>query len=146
MHFDPTADSRDEVALIEERTALTNQLQSALREYYPAALEASEDWTLPSAWAFVEAFPTPRALVSAAKPELASVARELRLPAFHKGFLRPRAVFYALWIPALTPKLGVEYTPSSTELFVELLVYAIHLRSFRKNGSFGCHTRKNRRQ
>ena len=31
---------RDEVALIQERTALINQLQSALREYYPAALEA----------------------------------------------------------------------------------------------------------
>jgi transposase len=42
----------DEVALIQERTALINQLQSALREYYPAALEAFEDWTLPSAWAF----------------------------------------------------------------------------------------------
>ena len=38
---------RDEVALIEERTALVNQLQSALHEYYPAALEAFEDWTLP---------------------------------------------------------------------------------------------------
>ena len=37
---------RDEVALIEERTALINQLQSALHEYYPAALEAFEDWTL----------------------------------------------------------------------------------------------------
>jgi hypothetical protein len=58
---------RDEVALIEERTALINQLQSALREYYPAALEAFEDWTLPSAWAFLEAFPTPQALVSAGK-------------------------------------------------------------------------------
>ena len=58
---------RDEVALIEERTALINQLQSALREYYPAALEAFEDWTLPSAWAFVEAFPSPQALVSAGK-------------------------------------------------------------------------------
>ena len=31
---------RDEVALIQKRTALINQLQSALREYYPAALEA----------------------------------------------------------------------------------------------------------
>ena len=58
---------RDEVALIEERTALINQLQSALREYYPAALEAFEDWTMLSAWAFVEAFPTPQALVSAGK-------------------------------------------------------------------------------
>ena len=58
---------RDEVALIEEHTALINQLQSALREYYQASLEAFEDWTLPSAWAFVEAFPTPQALVSAGK-------------------------------------------------------------------------------
>src|SRR5207245_7889981 len=35
---------RDEVALIEQRTALINQLQQALYEYYPAALEAFEDW------------------------------------------------------------------------------------------------------
>lgn len=52
---------RDEVSLIGERTALINQLQSALGEYYPAALEAFEDWTLPSAWLFVEAFSTPQA-------------------------------------------------------------------------------------
>ena len=58
---------RDEVALIEERTALINQLQSALHEYYPAAEEAFEDWTLPSAWAFVEAFPTPQVLQGAGK-------------------------------------------------------------------------------
>lgn len=58
---------RDEVALIEERTALVNQLQSALQEYYPAALEAFEDWTLPAAWAFVEVFPTPARLAAAGK-------------------------------------------------------------------------------
>jgi len=58
---------RDEVALIEERTALINQLQSALQEYYPAALEAFDDWTLPSAWVFVEAFPTPQGLQAAGK-------------------------------------------------------------------------------
>jgi transposase len=58
---------RDEMALIEERTALLNQLQAALHEYYPAALEAFEDWNCPGAWAFVEAFPTPQALVSAGK-------------------------------------------------------------------------------
>jgi transposase len=58
---------RDEVALIEERTALVNQLQSALQEYYPAALEAFEDWTLPAAWAFLEAFPSPQALTAAGK-------------------------------------------------------------------------------
>ena len=58
---------RDEVGLIEERTALINQLQSALHEYYPAALEAFEDWTLPAVWALIEAFPTPQALGAAGK-------------------------------------------------------------------------------
>jgi transposase len=53
---------RDEVALIEERTALINQLQQALYEYYPTALEAFTDWTCPAAWAFVETFPTPELL------------------------------------------------------------------------------------
>jgi transposase len=38
-----------------------------LGEYFPAALEAFDDWTMPSAWAFVEAFPTPKALVQAGK-------------------------------------------------------------------------------
>jgi len=56
---------RDEIALIEERTALVNQLRMALREYYPVALEAFEDWTAPSAWAFVQRFPTPTLLASA---------------------------------------------------------------------------------
>jgi transposase len=56
---------RDEVALIEERTALINQLQSALHEYYPAAEEAFDDWAVPGAWAFVEAFPTPHLLQAA---------------------------------------------------------------------------------
>jgi hypothetical protein len=59
--------TRDEVALIEQRTGLINQLIAALRDYYPAALEAFDDWTLPGAWAFVERFPTPQALVKAGK-------------------------------------------------------------------------------
>jgi len=58
---------RDEVTLIEQRTALINQLQQALYEYYPTALEAFDDWCAPSAWAFVETFPTPQALVQAGK-------------------------------------------------------------------------------
>ena len=58
---------RDEVALIEQRTALVNQLQQALAEYYPAALEAFDDWTDAFTWEFVLAFPTPQALVKAGK-------------------------------------------------------------------------------
>lgn len=58
---------RDEVALIEQRTTLVNQLQQSLQEYYPAALEAFDDWTADYAWAFVKKFPTPAALVKAGK-------------------------------------------------------------------------------
>jgi len=58
---------RDEVALIEERTALVNQLRQALREYHPAALEAFDDWTAPGAWAFIERFPTTAVLVEKGK-------------------------------------------------------------------------------
>ena len=56
---------RDEMTLIEQRTALVNQLRAALREYYPAALEAFEDWTSPGAWAFLKRFPTPQTLLKA---------------------------------------------------------------------------------
>jgi len=58
---------RDEVSLIEQRTALVNQLQQALLEYYPTALEAFDDWTDAFTWEFILAFPTPQALVQAGK-------------------------------------------------------------------------------
>ena len=58
---------RDEVVLIEQRTAMVNQLQQALLEYYPAALEAFDDWTDAFTWEFILAFPTPQALVQAGK-------------------------------------------------------------------------------
>ena len=44
-----------------------NQLQHALGYYYLTALKAFDDWALPSAWAFVEAFPTPEALLKAGR-------------------------------------------------------------------------------
>jgi len=55
------------VMLIGQRTALILQLKSALHEYYPAALDAFDDWTSSSAWQFVIAFPDPHRLVSAGK-------------------------------------------------------------------------------
>ena len=58
---------RDQVGLIEQRVALINQLQSSLREYYPLALEAFEDWTKPHSWAFIERFSDPAALRKAGK-------------------------------------------------------------------------------
>ena len=58
---------RDEMALIEQRTALILQLKAALYEYFPTALEAFDDWTLPSTWHFIIKFPTPDKLVRAGK-------------------------------------------------------------------------------
>jgi transposase len=58
---------RDEIGLIEQRTALVNQLQQALVEYYPAALQAFEDWTQPFCWDFVIQFPTPEKLAGAGR-------------------------------------------------------------------------------
>lgn len=58
---------RDEAALITQRTALVNQLTATLRDYYPAALDAFDKWTLPSTWAFILQFPSPNALHSAGK-------------------------------------------------------------------------------
>lgn len=58
---------RDEVRLIQQRTALVNALREALHEYYPAALQAFDDWTLPATWAFVQRFATPQKLRRAGK-------------------------------------------------------------------------------
>ena len=58
---------RDEVKLIAQRTALVNQLRAALCEYYPAALDAFDDWVCESSWRFVIAFPDPQALVAAGR-------------------------------------------------------------------------------
>ncbi len=56
---------RDEVSLIEQRTAFVNQLRHALAEYYPSALEAFEDWSALAAWMFLQRFPTPQLLAQA---------------------------------------------------------------------------------
>lgn len=58
---------RDEIALIEQHTALINQLRQALHEYYPAALEAFDDWTSEGTWNFVLTFPTPAQLEHAGR-------------------------------------------------------------------------------
>lgn len=57
----------DECTFIAQRTALINQLRAALAEYYPAALEAFEDWRVRSSWRFVLEFPTPQTLQKAGK-------------------------------------------------------------------------------
>jgi transposase len=70
---------RDEIALIEQRTMLVLQLKQALREYYPAALEAFEDWTKAFTWEFVLQFSTPVALVKAGRRKQQNFLHKHRL-------------------------------------------------------------------
>jgi transposase len=58
---------RDEVELIRKKTELVNQLQAALHEYYPAALQAFDDWTAQASWSFVMQFPTAQTLQKAGR-------------------------------------------------------------------------------
>jgi transposase len=76
---------RDEVSLIEQRTSFINQLRHALAEYYPAALEAFEDWTSVSAWMFIERFPTPDSLARAGKRKWQNFLHSRRLWGSNQG-------------------------------------------------------------
>ncbi len=58
---------RDEASLVRRRSSLVCALREALHEYYPAALEAFDDWTSPSVWAFVQRFETPAKLARCGK-------------------------------------------------------------------------------
>jgi transposase len=70
---------RDEIALIEQRTLLVNQLIAALHEYYPAALEAFDDWTQPYAWELIQRFPTAALLQNAGKRKWENFLHQHRL-------------------------------------------------------------------
>jgi transposase len=61
---------RDEIALIGQRTTFINQLRAALKEYYPAVLDAFEIWNTPAPWKFVLRFPTPEALKKSGKRQM----------------------------------------------------------------------------
>jgi transposase len=60
----------DECRLIADRTALSNRLKATLKEYYPEALGWFDDWTKPTAWDFVLAFPTAESLARAGRKKL----------------------------------------------------------------------------
>ena len=121
---------RDEVALIEVRTALINQLQAALLRYYPAALEAFDDWTMPAAWAFITAFPTPEQLAQAGR------TKWLKFLHLHKLY-RPQTVErrLALFARAAAFQGRPEVVAASQQLAVSLaaLLRTLHaqLKTYR---------------
>lgn len=69
--------------LIDQRTALVQQMRESLGGYYPAALDFFRDLTRPTAWAFVKRFPNPQSLSSARKDTL------LRFLRAHQIGLKP---------------------------------------------------------
>lgn len=71
---------RDQDALLEEATRLTNQLIACLKEYYPVALELFSRPTLPAALAFLRAYPTLEAARKASLPELVAFLKAHRHP------------------------------------------------------------------
>jgi transposase len=103
---------RDELALIEERTALINQLRKTLEEYYSVALEAFDDWTLPAAWSFVQRFPTPAALAKAGKRKWEKFLHTHLL--FHKKTVAQRRL--ELFAKALEFTAGDSITEAKSRL------------------------------
>jgi len=69
----------DECRFIGQRTALVQQLEDTLKQYFPAALEWFSDWTTQTAWDFVLAFPTAAQLASARPAKLAGFLRTHRV-------------------------------------------------------------------
>jgi transposase len=94
---------RDEVALIEQRTAFIQQLRHALAEYYPAALEAFEDWTSISAWMFLERFPSPELLAQAGKRKWQNFLHSRRLWGSDQGPRRMEIFAHATELSGSAP-------------------------------------------
>lgn len=130
---------RDEQALIEQRTALVNRLRQALHEYYPAALEAFEDWTISSAWAFIEWFPTPQALESAGRRRWEKFLHTHKL--FHSGTYQKRLDIFAsatrfcggLAVTSAKSMLAVALAKQLRVLEQQLKIYRDHIEQLFKD-------------
>jgi transposase len=123
---------RDEIALIERRTALVNQLQSALQEYFPIMLRAFEDWTLPSSWRVLIAFPTPGSLAIAGKRKLEKTLRALQLN--NPKTMQERLEMFAQSPSFANPNSAVIAAKSflATNLAGQLLTLQGQLNQYRK--------------
>jgi transposase len=123
---------RDEIGLIEQRTALVLQLKQALYEYYPAALEAFDDWTLPAAWEFVARFPTPGALVQAGTRRWQKFLHVQRL--YCPTTAEKRLAIFARAAEFASPSAAVTTAKSllATTLVNQLRTLAAQLKEYRR--------------
>jgi transposase len=122
---------RDEVSLIEQRTALVLQLRDALAEYYPAALEAFADWTSVSAWMFLQRFPTPEQLVQAGKRQWEKFLHSRRLWGKDQGPRRMEIFAHALELSGSAPTVRAK-SLLALGLVQMLFVIEKHLAVYRQ--------------
>lgn len=113
---------RDEVSLIEQRTAFIDQLRQALGEYYPTALEAFEDWTSVSAWLFLQRFPTPELLAQAGKRQWEKFLHARRLWGSDQGPRRMELFAHATEFAGTPPTVK---TKSLLALSLVQMLFAI---------------------
>jgi transposase len=122
---------RDEIALIEQRTALICQLRSALHEYYPTALQAFDDWTTPASWAFVERFSTPEALVAAGKRRWEKFLHTHKLYHSQELYAKRLELFAAAADSCGCPAISNAKSLLAVTLAVQLRVLQKHLDQYR---------------
>jgi transposase len=123
---------RDEIAFITQRTALSNQLQAALHEYYPLALEAFDDWTTPGPWHFLTAFPTPQRLAAAGKRKWEKFLHAHKL--YRPQTAQDRLALFATALAFAHPNPAVTAAKSflAVALAEQLIVLQRHIDSYRK--------------
>jgi transposase len=123
---------RDEMALIEQRTALVNQLQAALHEYYPTALQAFDDWTARASWAFVERFPTPQALAQAGRRRWEKFLHTHKLYRSAELYAKRLALFAAAEEFCGSPAVTNAKSLLARSLAAQLRVLEDHLDEYRR--------------
>lgn len=105
----------DESREIRARTALLQQLEDALKQYFPGVLGWFEDWTAPAAWDFIMQFPTAAALASARPSQLACFLRT------HRMGLTPK------WQERIAVRQGVLAWPCEPEMVQAKSIFAVSL-------------------
>jgi transposase len=95
---------RDQDALLEDVTRLTNRLTACLKEYYPVALELFSRLTLPVTLAFLGTYPTLEAARKASVSELVSFLKTHRHP---QPELAAQRIYAQLQAPQLEARPAV---------------------------------------
>lgn len=123
--------ARDEITLISQRTALVNALQQALVEYYPAALQAFDDWTIPSTWEFVLQFPTPHELARRGQRKWENFLHSHRL--WRKETAQKRMDIFAKAMEFISPSEAVTRAKSllARSLAKQLITLEAQLEEYR---------------